>query len=195
MGHNEVLECVLLQELEQIPILRKSKRPVLQSTITQKVEHRGKDMRRDHHNEKLLQGKALQVYWFLLTHPDSFAGIREIQKALNLSSPGLVSYHINNLVSAGIVAKNEENDKYYVKEEVKSGILGFYFRLGYRVIPRYSFYLIIFVFGLISFLWFLLDRGDAYILDPSNWVFLFVLIFGTIIFIYESLKIWKMKPD
>ncbi len=195
MGRDEVLKNVVLPKLEETPFLRESQRPLLHSTITQKAKHRDKDMRRNHHDEKLLQGKALQVYWFLLTHPAGLAGIREIQKALNLSSPGLVSYHINNLVSAGIVAKNEENDKYYVKEEVKSGILGFYFRLGYRVVPRYSFYLIIFIFGLISFLWFLLDRGDTYILDPSNLVFLFVLIFGTGVFMYESLKIWKMKPD
>ncbi|MFX0126288.1 MAG: hypothetical protein ACFFAE_21890 [Candidatus Hodarchaeota archaeon] len=194
MRNNEVMESVVLQELAQAPILRESQRSLLHNTITQKVEHWGKDMRGDHQNEKLLQGKALQVYWFLLTHPDGFAGIREIQKALNLSSPGLVSYHINNLISIGIIAKNEENDKYYVKEEVKSGILGFYFRLGYHVVPRFSFYLIIFIFGLLSFLWFLLDRGDTYILDSSNLVFLFVLIFGTGVFIYESLKIWKMKP-
>ncbi len=144
--------------------------------------------------EKLLQGTTLNIYWFLLTHPEGFAGIREIQKGLKLSSPGLVSYHINNLISVGIVAKNEENEKYYVKEEIKSGIYGFYFRLGYHVIPRFTIYLGVFILCLIVFLGFLLTRGDRYILDPSNWVFLFVLVFGTMVFMYESLKIWKMKP-
>ncbi|MFX0087511.1 MAG: hypothetical protein ACFFAU_17810, partial [Candidatus Hodarchaeota archaeon] len=93
--------------------------------------------------EKLLQGTTLNIYWFLLTHTEGFAGIREIQKALKLSSPGLVSYHINNLISVGIVAKNEETDKYYVKEEIKSGILGYYFRLGHRVVPRFTIYLVV----------------------------------------------------
>ena len=144
--------------------------------------------------EKLLQGTTLNIYWFLLTHTAGFAGIREIQKALKLSSPGLVSYHINNLISVGIVAKNEENEKYYVKEEIKSGILGYYFRLGHRVIPRFTLYLIVFIICLLFFVGFLISRGDSYILDPSNWIFLFILVFGTIIFMYESLKIWRMKP-
>ncbi|MFX0086456.1 MAG: hypothetical protein ACFFAU_12370 [Candidatus Hodarchaeota archaeon] len=143
--------------------------------------------------EKILQGTTLNIYWFLLTHPEGIAGIREIQKTLNLSSPGLVSYHINNLISIGILAKNEQ-DKYYVKEEIKTGILGFYFRLGYHVVPRFTLYLIVFICCLVIFLGFLVIRGDIYILDPSNWVFLFVLIFGTMIFMYESLKIWRMKP-
>ena len=121
--------------------------------------------------EKLLQGTTLNIYWFLLTHTAGFAGIREIQKALKLSSPGLVSYHINNLISVGIVAKNEENEKYYVKEEIKSGILGYYFRLGHRVIPRFTLYLIVFIICLLFFVGFLISRGDSYILDPSNWIF------------------------
>ncbi|MHA1945712.1 MAG: hypothetical protein ACXAC6_03695 [Candidatus Hodarchaeales archaeon] len=185
MSRTKILEDVQLPEPNKILPL---------SNIPQKLKYRKKAMQKDPNHEKLLQGTTLQVYWFLLTHPDGIAGIREIQKALKLSSPGLVSYHINNLISVGIIAKNNDNDKYYVKEEVKSGILGFYFRLGYRIVPRFSIYLIIFIVCLIIFVLFMIDRGDAYILDSSNWVFLFVLIFGTIVFMYESLKIWKMKP-
>ena len=166
------------------------------NAFSQLVKNVSKAMNKDPSPEKLekiLQGTTLNIYWFLLTHPEGIAGIREIQKALNLSSPGLVSYHINNLISIGILAKNEQ-DKYYVKEEIKTGILGFYFRLGYHVVPRFTLYLLVFICCLVTFLGFLVIRGDIYILDPSNWVFLFVLIFGTIIFMYESLKIWRMKP-
>jgi hypothetical protein len=173
------------------------KRKTNPQTTPQSVLHVRKAMQKDPQTEKLnklLQGTTLNIYWYLLTHSEGLAGIREIQKALNLSSPGLVSYHINNLISVGIVAKNDENDKYYVKEEIKSGILGFYFRLGHRVVPRFSIYIIVYVACLIIFMGFLFTRGDTYILDPSNWVFLFVLVFGTIVFMYESLKIWKTKP-
>jgi len=89
--------------------------------------------------DEVLKGKPLQVYWYLITH--GAAGVREIQKSLNFSSPGIVSYQLNKLTELGIISKHEESEKYYIKEEVKSGILGFYIRFGYRMIPRFSIYL------------------------------------------------------
>jgi hypothetical protein len=142
-----------------------------------------------------LEGKTLQIYWFLLTHPQGIAGIREIQKELGYTSPSTVAYQINKLISNGIVSKNEETDKYYVNEEVKSGILGFYIRIGYRMIPRLTFYLMIFIIGLLIYLTFAVMRGDEFITDPVNWLFLFFLIFGSIAFIIESYKIWRLKPE
>ncbi|GAJ19227.1 unnamed protein product, partial [marine sediment metagenome] len=53
--------------------------------------------------EKVLQGKTLQVYWYILTH--NRAGVREIQKALKMVSSGTVSYQLNKLVKAGIISK------------------------------------------------------------------------------------------
>jgi hypothetical protein len=55
------------------------------------------------------------------------------------------------MINAGIISKHEESDKYLIKEEVKSGILGFYIRIGYRIVPRFSFYLGIFICGFIGF--------------------------------------------
>ncbi|MHA2036989.1 MAG: hypothetical protein ACW972_03115 [Promethearchaeota archaeon] len=46
------------------------------------------------------------------------AGVREIQKTLKIVSPGTASDQINKLVKAGIISKNEEDSKYYVKEDV-----------------------------------------------------------------------------
>ena len=137
-------------------------------------------------------GKALQLYWFLLTHEPM--GIREIQKALNITSPSSVAFQINKLVKNGIVSKTE-NDKYYIKEEIKSGILSFYFRFGYRMIPRFSIYLCLYLVGLFVFLIFLFMEGDQFILTPINFLFFLYLILGSGIFVYESVRIWKMKPN
>ncbi|MHA1976012.1 MAG: hypothetical protein ACW98F_05655 [Candidatus Hodarchaeales archaeon] len=142
-----------------------------------------------------LQGKALQVYWFLLTHPHGIAGIREIQKELRFTSSGTAAYQINKLIADGVVSKNEQTDKYFVTEEVKSGILGFYIRLGYRMIPRLMIYLTVFILGLFIYLWLAVTKGDEFITDPTNWLFLFFLIFGCIAFVIESYKIWLLKPD
>ncbi|OLS25478.1 MAG: hypothetical protein HeimC3_14670 [Candidatus Heimdallarchaeota archaeon LC_3] len=130
----------------------------------------------------------MKIYWQVLTHPLGVVGVREIQKSLKMSSSGSVSYQLNKLISVGIIAKT---DKYYVREEVKTGILGFYYRIGYRVVPRFIFYLMFFILGLICFLFFAISRGDEYLLDPSNWLFLLILLFGTTIFIFESNKYGK----
>ncbi|MCK4286359.1 MAG: winged helix-turn-helix transcriptional regulator, partial [Candidatus Lokiarchaeota archaeon] len=70
--------------------------------------------------EKVLQGKTLQVYWYILTHHR--AGVREIQKALKMVSSGTVAYQLDKLMKAGIISKNDEDGKYYVKEGVKKGV-------------------------------------------------------------------------
>jgi len=142
--------------------------------------------------EKVLQGKSLQVYWYILTHHR--AGVREIQKALKMASPGTVTYQLNKLVKAGIVKKNDEDGKYYVKEGVKKGVLGFYFRLGPFMIPRYSLYLVINILGVILYAYFATIYGDTFITNPASLLFLFFIICYTTVFIFESIKIWKRKP-
>ncbi len=144
---------------------------------------------------EVLEGKALQIYWYLLTHPQGLAGIREIQSALDFASSGTVAYQMKKLQEGGLVSKNEHSDKYYIKEEIKTGIFSFYVRIGYRMIPRFSIYLTLFVLGLCAYFFFALTRGDAYIMDPTSWVLLFFLLLGISAFIIESIRIWKLKPE
>ncbi len=143
-------------------------------------------------DKEIVQGKALQVYWFLLTHDT--ASIREIQRALDFASPGTVTYQISKLESAGVVAKDPEQDKYQIRAEIKSGILGFYIRVGYRMIPRFSIYLMLFLFGLFCFILAAIERGDTFITDPFNWIILLILFSGIFAFIFESVRIWRMRP-
>ncbi|MFX1411427.1 MAG: winged helix-turn-helix domain-containing protein [Promethearchaeota archaeon] len=142
--------------------------------------------------ESLLQGKTLQVYWYFFTH--NHAGIREIQKALNISSSGTVSYQINKLLKAGIISKVGDEGKYSLNEEVKMGILKFFIRIGNRVIPRISLYLIIYILGFIIYFLLALIYIDGFLTDPVSLLLLLFLILGSVIFILESLKIRKLKP-
>ncbi|MFX1294805.1 MAG: hypothetical protein ACFFD2_08125 [Promethearchaeota archaeon] len=142
--------------------------------------------------EDLLQGKTLQIYWYIFTH--DHAGVREIQKALNLSSPGTVSYQITKLLEAGVISKNSEEGKYSLNEEIKTGILKFFIRIGNRVIPRISLYLIIYVLGFIVYFILAVISGNEFISDPISLFLLIFLILGMAIFILESLKIRKLKP-
>jgi DNA-binding transcriptional ArsR family regulator len=142
--------------------------------------------------KKVLQGKTLRVYWYILTH--NRAGVREIQKALKMVSPGTASYQINKLVKAGIISKNEKDGKYYVKEGVKKGVLGFYFRLGPLMIPRYSLYLVVNILGVVIYVFLSGIYGDTFITSPASLLFLFFIVFCTSVFIFESIKIWESKP-
>jgi DNA-binding transcriptional ArsR family regulator len=142
--------------------------------------------------EKVLQGKTLQVYWYIMTHHR--AGVREIQKALKMVSSGTASYQLNKLVKAGIISKNDKDGKYYVKEGVKKGVLGFYFRFGPFMIPRFSLYLVINILGVIGYVFLARIYGDTFITNPGSLLFLFFIIFCTCVFIFESIKIWERKP-
>lgn len=174
--------------IEEVEIDQTQTKTSLRRRILQKL-----NLDESKHEEKL-EGKALQIYWYLLTHPQGLAGIREIQRDLGFSSPGTVTYQMNKLLSNDIISKNEQSEKYFVKEEIKSGIFGFYVRIGYRMIPRLSLYLTTFILGFVIYFLFLLARGDEFIAEPASWVLLFFLIFGTCILIFESIKMWKMKP-
>ena len=157
------------------------------------VAFNNQDMEKDTKNKSLLQGMTLKVYWYLLTRGEM--GIRELQRDLKVSSPGTITYQMKKLVEAGFVVKNIETEKYFIKEEVKSGILGFYVRFGYKMIPRFSLYLIVYFTGV---LWFLINaiiKGDNYLTDINSFIFLMFIIFGIGVFIFESYKIWKMNPE
>jgi DNA-binding transcriptional ArsR family regulator len=143
-------------------------------------------------HKKVLQGKTLQVYWYIMTHHR--AGVREIQKALKMASSGTVAYQLNKLLKAGIILKNNEDGKYYVKEGIKKGVLGFYFRFGPFMIPRYSLYLVVNILVVIGYIFLARIYGDELIINPVSLLFLFLIIFCTTVFIYESIKIWERKP-
>ncbi|MFX0016864.1 MAG: helix-turn-helix domain-containing protein [Promethearchaeota archaeon] len=142
---------------------------------------------------ELLQGKTLQVYWYLLDN--GAASIREIHEALDISSPGLVYYQIQKLVSAGIVSKDDDTNKYLINEKVKTGLLDFYVEIGNLFIPRYSLYISVFLFGFLLFFLSALIWGDPFITNPGTILLFFFLLFGSSVFIYESMKINRLKPN
>lgn len=139
--------------------------------------------------EGLLRGKTLQIYWYLLTHGSS--GIREIQKELKIPSPSTVSYHINKLVQAELVIQSEKTGKYLVKSEVKNGIMGLYIKIGRRMIPRMLLYVSFFSVGSLLSLLIILFQGN---ITAVEFLFLLFSMSAAGIFIFETYKIWKMKP-
>jgi len=92
--------------------------------------------------DDVLRGLTLKVYKFILKN-DRPVGIREVQRALGLSSPTLALYHINKLEEAGLV-KKELNG--YVADRI---ILRNLIRFRKVLIPRNFFYTVFFVTSLV----------------------------------------------
>ncbi|MEM0052811.1 MAG: hypothetical protein QXL89_01250 [Nitrososphaeria archaeon] len=138
--------------------------------------------------ESELTGKTLLVYLYMLKSKKETFGVREIQRKLGFSSPSVAIYHLEKLNSLGLVDKTEIGE-YYIKREVKVGVLKLYTRIGSILLPRYLFYSTLFTIMLIYYIIFF---EHTFTVDQ-----IVALIFGTIaclILWFETIKIWKAKP-
>jgi len=133
-----------------------------------------------------LKGNTLRVYWYLLQCPNNSSGPRQIQRDLGFKSPALSAYHLDKLLELNLVEKIQ--GEYRITEVVEVGVLKQFMKLGSFMIPRYITYatMISILFG-----FFLTQFKDV------NFYSLFALIFGalsTVIFWYETFRIWRSKP-
>jgi len=137
--------------------------------------------------ESELKGKTLLVYMHLLKVNKPTIGVREVQKALNLSSPSVAAYHLNKLLELGLV-ENERGD-YKIVREVKVGVLRQFVTLQGLVLPRFLFYAVLLTTMLTTFI----------LQYPPSFTrfYLTTVVMGAIpaiIFWYETIKVWREKP-
>ena len=137
--------------------------------------------------EAELKGKTLQVYMYLLKSEDSGVGVREVQRALSFSSPSVASYHLNKLQDLGLV-ENRYGD-YYLVKEVKIGVLKQFIDFGGIMLPRYLFYAVLLTSMLITYLF-----QFPFILTTKNISSTIIGLVPTVIFWYETVKIWRERP-
>ncbi len=138
--------------------------------------------------ESQLRGKTLIVYWFMLKAQTTPVGVREIQRALGLSSPSVAAHHLDKLLSLGLVERNMRGE-YFLAREVKVGVLRFFTRLGRFMVPRYLFYSVWFTTMLLVYL---------VLYGPSGSIHNIVaMIFGALasgILWFETIRLWMEKP-
>ena len=89
-----------------------------------------------------MRGLTLKVYRFILKN-NSPSGIREIQRALKLSSPTLALYHVNKLEEAGLIKKQGTG---YVADRI---VLENCIRLKRTLVPRFFFYTVFLLVSLV----------------------------------------------
>lgn len=139
--------------------------------------------------ESELKGKTLLVYMYILRANQPSVGVREVQRALNFSSPSVSAYHLNKLKDLGLVESIRGD--YNLVREVKVGVLRQFVTLGGIMLPRFLFYAVLVTTMLVTYLYqFPYDpwRARQYITS---------LILGgvpAIILWYETIRIWREKP-
>lgn len=127
----------------------------------------------------ILRGTTLDIYRLLLTTSEPL-GIREIQRALNLSSPSVVQYHLEKLERAKFLRREKGN--YVVNRVVLENCV----RISRFLVPRYLFYTI-FSVGLLV-LQFTLLR--PYIPTREYFFSTLAITMLVLIFCYETVRVW-----
>lgn len=130
-------------------------------------------------SEEVLRGTTLEVYLFMLKNGNPM-GIREVQRALNLSSPSLAVYHMTKLEEAGLLKK--EGGNYVINKVVLEDCV----KVSRFLIPRFLFYAIF--AGLLLAI-------ELTVLRPAVITsFAFFAIAGTaacaVAFSYETARVW-----
>ena len=95
-----------------------------------------------------IRGNTLKVYLYLLKHGPS--ELRDIQRALNLSSASLASYHLGKLLETGF-AKQDEYGKYSAVKEAADRIIEGYSKIGPAVVPQLFFFSLLFTILVVFF--------------------------------------------
>jgi predicted DNA-binding transcriptional regulator len=127
-----------------------------------------------------LKGTALDIYRLMLTSNKPF-GIREIQRALELSSPSIAQHHLLKLERVGLVKKEESG---YVVNKV---LLRNYVKISRFLVPRYFFYTVFSIMILIL---------ELTVLQPNviYQAYVFSVIASVMvvaIFCYETIRVWR----
>lgn len=126
-----------------------------------------------------LRGTTLEVYRFLLKSNKS-VGPREIQRALNLSSPSLAVYHLSKLEEVGLIKK--ENGEFVLTKNVLEDCI----RISRFLIPRYLFYSIFAVLALLVELTLL----RPVTITREYFFFVGVTFACALAFCFETAKTW-----
>jgi len=134
----------------------------------------------DDDSKEVLRGTTLEVYRFLLKSNKPI-GTRELQRALNLSSSSVATYHLSKLEDAGLLRREPGGftvSKFLLENSIK---------INRFLVPRYFFYAIFAIAILII---------ELTIMKPAvlyrEYVFsLVATVILTFFFCYETLKTWR----
>jgi hypothetical protein len=138
--------------------------------------------------ESELRGNTLRVYWYMLSQNES-VGVREVQRAMGMSSPSVASHHLTKLVSLELVQKRPDNS-YEVSRVVKVGVLRNFIDFRGRFLPRYVFVAIFFTAYTVAYIALSLMAYPGFF---DRYIAISIGIIGALFAWIESVRLWKLK--
>ena len=115
--------------------------------------------------------------------------MREVQRALRFSSPSLALHHLAKLMDLDLVTK-DEHGVYEVSRTVRVGSLSLFVKIGSALLPRFLFLLTF----IVSMLALYMTAFVSWPLSGSDVMFLAVVIVTAIVLVYESRRMWLLRP-
>ena len=112
-------------------------------------------------------------------------GVREIWRALSLSSPSLAQYHINKLVELALIEPSPDG-KYQVNEIERIDALRNFVLLRGRLIPRLTFYGALLIGIFLTYLLFWPIRWDF-----RDFIVMAISLSSITAFFYEAYNQYK----
>ncbi|MHB1867461.1 MAG: hypothetical protein ACYCPP_00775 [Nitrososphaerales archaeon] len=131
-----------------------------------------------------LRGRTLQTYLFILKSPKSI-GVRELQRALNLSSPSVAYHHLDKLIRMGLIDKDEYGE-YRLVKSVGVNVLQAFTQIGKLLVPRFIFYAVFFTTLLVGYVVIFHSSLNPFALAFG--------IFASLFAWYETFRTWKRRP-
>ena len=141
---------------------------------------------------KQIYGKTWDVYLCILTSSAPI-GVRDIWRALGLSSPSLAQYHVNKLLDLRLI-ESTTSGKYVTNDEERLEALRSFLMLRGMLIPRMVVYAALLSGVLASYVLFWPWRGDF-----RDLVTVSVTLFSVAAFLFEAVKqyrglsVWKKE--
>ncbi|MGD2200608.1 MAG: helix-turn-helix domain-containing protein [Candidatus Bathyarchaeota archaeon] len=133
---------------------------------------------------KQVYGKTWDVYLCILTSNGPI-GVRDIWRALGLSSPSLAQYHVNKLIELELIESTPDG-KYVTNNEERLEALRSFLSLRGMLIPRMVVYAALLSGILVSYVLFWPWRGDF-----RDLVTLAVTLFSIAGFLFEAIKQYR----
>jgi len=131
-----------------------------------------------------LRGRTLRAYLFILKSPKPI-GVRELQRALGLSSPSVAYHHLDKLTKIGLVEKDQYGE-YALVKSVNVNVLQAFTQIGRLLIPRFIFYAVFFTTLLLGYVFVFLHNLNSFAVAFG--------LFASIFAWYETYRTWKKRP-
>ena len=131
-----------------------------------------------------LRGRTLRAYLFIMKSPKA-VGVRELQRALGLSSPSVAYHHLDKLVRLRLIEKDQYGE-YTIIKSANVNVLQAFTQVGRLLVPRFIFYAVFFTTLLVGYLLVFQQNVNFFAITFG--------LFASIFAWYEAYRTWRRRP-